>query len=155
MGQILHKCAKTTERIRVEIQQSKESIQKIAKRYNVNPKTVIKWRSRDSVSDMKMGTKSINTVLTETEEAIICAFRKKTLLSLDDCYISLKDQITSLTRSNLHRCLQRHGLSVLPKEEKEELIKDLDNTQKTTREEILKVQNHLKYITINERLRNR
>ena len=38
---------------------------------------------------------------------------------------------------------------------KEELIKDLDNTQKTTREEILKVQNHLKYITINERLRNR
>ena len=87
MGQILHKCAKTTERIRVEIQQSKESIQKIAKRYNVNPKTVIKWRSRDSVSDMKMGTKSINTVLTETEEAIICAFRKKTLLSLDDCYI--------------------------------------------------------------------
>ena len=120
MGQILHKCAKTTERIRVEIQQSKESIQKIAKRYNVNPKTVIKWRSRDSVSDMKMGTKSINTVLTETEEAIICAFRKKTLLSLDDCYISLKDQITSLTRSNLHRCLQRHGLSVLPKEEKEE-----------------------------------
>ena len=41
MGQILHKCAKTTERIRVEIQQSKESIQKIAKRYNVNPKTVI------------------------------------------------------------------------------------------------------------------
>ena len=75
MGQILHKCAKTTERIRVEIQQSKESIQKIAKRYNVNPKTVIKWRSRDSVSDMKMGTKSINTVLTETEEAMALSLR--------------------------------------------------------------------------------
>ena len=42
--------------------------------------------------------------------------KKSTNLSLDDCYITLKDSIPNLSRSNLHRCLQRNGLSVLPKE---------------------------------------
>ncbi len=100
MVQILHKCAKTTERIRAEIQQSKESINKVAKKYNINQKTVVKWRNRDNVTDMQMGSKRVNTVLKEYEEQIICTFRKKTLLSLDDCYIALQDQIPLLTRSN-------------------------------------------------------
>jgi transposase-like protein len=38
---------------------------------------------------------------------------------LDDCFIALKDSIPNLSRSNLHRCLKRNGLSVLPKEAKE------------------------------------
>ena len=41
-------------------------------------------------------------------------FRKSTNLSLDDCYIALKESIPNLSRSNLHRCLKRNGLSVLP-----------------------------------------
>lgn len=32
-------------------------------------------------------------------------------------YIALKDKIPKLSRSNLHRCLQRNGLSRLPKDE--------------------------------------
>jgi transposase InsO family protein len=64
-----------------------------------------------------MGSKRLRTVLSGHDEAMICAFRQKTLLPLDDCYIALKDQIPALTRSNLHRCLKRHGMSVLPKEE--------------------------------------
>lgn len=38
MGQILHGCAKTTETIRRAIQNSKESIAKLSRYYNLNPK---------------------------------------------------------------------------------------------------------------------
>jgi hypothetical protein len=44
------------------------------------------------------------------------AFRQKTLLPLDDVLGCLRDTIPNLSRSALHRCLQRHGISRLPKE---------------------------------------
>ena len=56
-------------------------------------------------------------VLTPEEEQIICEFRRLTRFALDDVFVSLKDSITALTRSNLHRCLKRHGLNRLPPEE--------------------------------------
>ena len=42
------------------------------------------------------------------------AFRRHTLLPLDDCLYALQPTIPHLTRSSLHRCLQRHGSSRLP-----------------------------------------
>ncbi len=42
------------------------------------------------------------------------AFRRHTLLPLDDCLYALQATIPHLTRSSLHRCLQRHGISRLP-----------------------------------------
>lgn len=45
---------------------------------------------------------------------MIVAFRRHTLLPLDDCLYSLQPTIPHLTRSALHRCLQRHGISRLP-----------------------------------------
>ena len=42
------------------------------------------------------------------------AFRCHTLLPLDDCLYSLQATIPHLSRSSLHRCLQRHGISRLP-----------------------------------------
>jgi transposase InsO family protein len=123
MGQILHARATTTQRQRAVIQQSQESIAVLANRFGVNPKTIAKWRRRDFVQDARMGAGKPRSSLTEREQAIVCAFRRKTLLPLDDCYIALKDEIPALSRSNLHRCLQRNGLSVLPKEEKAERTK--------------------------------
>jgi transposase InsO family protein len=55
-----------------------------------------------------------STVLSSEDEAVIVAFRKHTLLPLDDCLYALQPTITHLTRSSLHRCLQRHGISRLP-----------------------------------------
>ena len=116
MGQILHKCARTTEAIRKEIQNSKESIMSLAEKYGINHKTVTKWRKRDFVHDAKMGPKDPHsTVLTGEEEAACIAFRKHTLLSLDDCLYALKENIPHLSRSSLHRLFQRHGISRLPK----------------------------------------
>ena len=47
------------------------------------------------------------------------AFRRHTLLPLDDCLYALQPTIPQLTRSALHRCLQRHGISRLPEVEGE------------------------------------
>ena len=44
---------------------------------------------------------------------MIVAFRLHTLLPLDDCLNALQPSIPQLTRSALHRCLQRHGISRL------------------------------------------
>jgi transposase-like protein len=45
---------------------------------------------------------------------MVVAFRRHTLLPLDDCLYALQPSIPHLTRSALHRCLQRHGISRLP-----------------------------------------
>ena len=57
MGQVLHGCAKTTHAIRGELQRSEASVASLAKRFGINEKTVIKWRSRQSVDDLPMGPK--------------------------------------------------------------------------------------------------
>ena len=116
MGQVLHGSARTTEAVRRAIQHSQESLRVLAKRYGVNQKTIAKWKKRASVSDQRTGPKEPrSTVLTIEEEAIIVAFRRHTLLPLDDCLYALQATIPHLTRSSLHRCLQRHGISQLPK----------------------------------------
>lgn len=48
------------------------------------------------------------------EAAIVVAFRQMTLLPLDDCLDTLQSSLPNLTRSALHRCFQRHGVSRLP-----------------------------------------
>src|SRR6202158_2099556 len=118
MGQILHGSATTTEAVRRAIQHSQESLRGLAKRYGVNPKTVAKWKARSSVSDLPTGPKQPRaTVLSAEEEAVVVAFRRHTLLPLDDCLYALQPTIPHLTRSSLHRCLQRHGISRLPQVE--------------------------------------
>ena len=115
MGQVLHGSATTTEAVRRAIQNSQASIRTLAKQYGINPKTVAKWKKRSHRQDAPMGPKQKqSTVLSVEEEALIVAFRKHTLLPLDDCLYALQETIPYLTRSALHRCLQRHGISRLP-----------------------------------------
>lgn len=115
MGQILHGSARTTEAVRRAIQNSQASVRALAKQHGVNPKTVAKWKQRANVQDAPMGPKEArSTTLTVEEEALVVAFRRHTLLPLDDCLYALQDTIPHLTRSSLHRCLQRHGISRLP-----------------------------------------
>src|ERR1039457_2163482 len=115
MGQILHGSAKTTHVVRAAIQRSKASIKELAGRYDLNPKTVKKWKKRDFVDDAPMGPKTPHsTVLSTEEEALAVAFRKHTILPLDDCLYALQATIPHLTRSSLHRLFQRHDISRLP-----------------------------------------
>ena len=124
MGQILHGCATTTAALRRAIQNSQESLKQLASHYHINVKTVAKWRKRKTVKDSPMGPRQPHsTVLTAEQEATIVAFRRQTLLPLDDCLYALQPSILNLTRSSLHRCLKRHGLSRLPEIEGEKPTK--------------------------------
>jgi len=115
MGQVLHGSATTTEAVRRAIQRSQESLRALARRSGVNAKTIAKWKARSSVSDLPTGPREPrSTVLSVEEEAVVVAFRRHTLLPLDDCLYALQPTIPHLTRSSLHRCLQRHGISRLP-----------------------------------------
>lgn len=118
MGQILHGSATTTYAVRAAIQRSKATAKALAAQYGLNPKTVAKWKKRSFVHDTAMGPKEPrSTVLTAEEEAMAVAFRRHTLLPLDDCLYALQATIPHLTRSSLHRLFQRQKISRLPEVE--------------------------------------
>jgi hypothetical protein len=100
MGQVRHGSATTTHAVRAAIQRSQASLSQLSRELGINPKTVAKWRKRVTVEDMKTGPKEPrSTVLTEAEEATAVAFRRHTLLPLDDCLYALQPSIPHLTRS--------------------------------------------------------
>lgn len=86
MGQVLHGSATTTQAVRRAIQHSQESLRALSARYGINQKTVAKWKSRGSTTDLPTGPRQPrSTVLSVEDEAAIIAFRRHTLLPLDDC----------------------------------------------------------------------
>jgi hypothetical protein len=112
MGQVRHGSATTTPAVRAAIQRSQASLA-TRSRGLINPKTVWKWRKMATAEYLETGPKAAqSTTLTQAEEAMVVAFRRHTLLPLDDCFSALKPPIPHLTRSALHRCLQRQGDSV-------------------------------------------
>ena len=114
-GTVRHRSSATTHVGRAAIQRSQASLVQLSKELGITPKTVAKWRKRSTVEDLKTDPKKPrSTVLTEAEEAIIVAFRRHTLLPMDDCFDALQPSIPHLSRSAMHRCLQRYGISRLP-----------------------------------------
>lgn len=85
--------------VRRTIEHSQESLQALATRHGINPKTVAKWCKRPTVQDARMGPTPASTVLTTEEDAIAVAFRRHTLLPLDDCLYALQATIPQLSRS--------------------------------------------------------
>ncbi len=52
-----------------------------------------KWRKRASTSDLPTGPREAkSTVLSVEEEAVIVAFRRYTLLPLEDCFYALQSR---------------------------------------------------------------
>lgn len=80
-------------------------------------------------ADAPMGPKKLcSRKLSEAEEAAVVEFRRRTLLPLDDVLGCLRESIPQLSRSALHRCLVRHGISRLPRsEEKDSRRKRFDD----------------------------
>src|SRR5260221_783969 len=74
--------------------------------------------SAPTLEDQPMGPKAPHsTTLSADEETLIVAFRRHTLLPLDDCLYALQATVPHLTRSSLHRLFQRHEVSCLPQTE--------------------------------------
>jgi hypothetical protein len=81
-------------------------------RYDVDRKTIAKWKARNTTFDERMGPKNPRPkFLTLEDEAIILAYRWRTRLSLDDCLVRLRRLMPQLSRSALYRCLKRRRLS--------------------------------------------
>jgi transposase len=115
MANRLHGSARTTPRIRAELQLATGSHRSLAKLYGINPKTVAKWRARTSVLDEPMGPRDrASQHLSQEQEHLAIALRKQGHLSLDDLMGQLLEMAPKLSRSALHRCLQRHGISRQP-----------------------------------------
>lgn len=86
MGQVRHGSAMTTHAVRAAMQRSQASLSSLSRELGINLKTVAKWRKRATVEDLKTERKApYSTTLTQAEEAVA------------------------------HRCLQRHGISRLPR----------------------------------------
>ena len=109
LGQVLHGYARTKEAVRLAIQGRIESVRALALRYGVSPTTIQRWRKRRHVDDAPKGPKQVQSSALTLEEAAVVAFRRHTLLPLDDCLYALQPSLSSL-----HRCLQRHDISRLP-----------------------------------------
>lgn len=76
---------------------------------------VANLRKRATVADLKIGLKVPHFhTLIGAEEAMVVVFRRHTLLPFDHCLSALQPSIPNLTRSALHRCLQRNGISRPP-----------------------------------------
>lgn len=106
----LHKLARTTPAIRAEIAASDESIQTLAQRYGVSPMTVFKWKHRTSFEDRPHTPHRLPTTLTAAQEIIAVQLRKTLLLSLDDLLAVMRVFVNpDASRSELDRCLRRHG----------------------------------------------
>lgn len=102
MGQVHHGSATTIEAVRRAIQNSQESLRTLSRRYGINQKTVAKWKKRAFVADLPTEPgEPKSTVLPGEDEAIVVAFRRHTLLPLDDCLYALQATIPHLTRSSL------------------------------------------------------
>lgn len=104
---------RTSEAVRLEIQSSRESQRALARRFGIDPKTVAKWKRRTTPHDLPPRVEVRSTVLSPAEERIITAFRRHTLLPIDDCLYTLQATIPHLTRSSLHRCFRRYRVNNL------------------------------------------
>ena len=97
-----------------------ESAPVLALRYHLNIKTVLKWKKALRVHDNPPPPIKIRSSLTQTEQHIVCEFRRVTKLPLDDVFVALRDSIPALSRAYVYRCLKRSGLNVLPTPQIEE-----------------------------------
>lgn len=97
------------EEVRAVLRRSPESARVLSERLGINPKTILKWRARADVSDAPPGRN--DRALTTQEEAIVVSFRTFMRLPLDDLLYAMQLLMPRLTRSTLHRCLQRYGAS--------------------------------------------
>ena len=116
MAATIHCNARTTPKIREEIQSAPSTVTNaaLAQKYAVTKHTISKWRYRDSVEDGSHCPHHLNTTLSDAQEAIVVSIREMLLLPLDDLLVVAREFLhPDLSRSALDRCLRRHGVSNL------------------------------------------
>ena len=115
----LHANATTTPRVRAYIQRSRKPVADLAIELGVSETTIRRWRERTTVNDRSHAPKTLTTSLSALEEALVCELRTRLQLPLDDITEVMRRCVNAkLSRSAIHRCLKRHGLSRRPQPDK-------------------------------------
>jgi Integrase core domain len=112
----LHANATTTPKTRAYIQRSRKPVAQLAAELAVSETTIRRWRGRSSVADRSHRPLNLTTSLSAVEERAVCELRTSLQLPLDDIVEVMRRCINAkLSRSAIHRCLQRNGISRLAK----------------------------------------
>jgi len=115
----LHANATTTPKVRAYIQRSKKPVVELAAELGVSETTIYRWRGRTSVTDRSHTPKTLASSLSAVEEALVCELRTRLQLPLDDVTEVMRRCVNAkLSRSAIHRCLVRHGISRRPEPDK-------------------------------------
>jgi transposase InsO family protein len=111
----LHANATTTPKTRSYIQRSRAAVAVLAAELGVSETTIRRWRSRTTTADRSHTPKRLAVSLSPLEEALVCELRTRLALPLDDITEVMRRCLNAkLSRSAIHRCLKRHGLSRRP-----------------------------------------
>ena len=112
----LHANATTTPRIRAYIQASSAGVAELAQEFGVSETTIRRWKGRATTSDGSHRPHHLQTRFDATEEEIAVELRTRLGLSLDDILEVMRRCLRpDISRSALHRCLKRHGVSAKPR----------------------------------------
>jgi transposase-like protein len=123
MSQGYHTNAKTNSHSREIIQQSSQTGYELSKRFEINERTVSKWRNRDCLKDKSSRPHTIQRSLTDLEREIIRVVRTLTWMELDDLVDSVLSAIPRANRSNVYRTLVAFEINRVPEEKKEKAKK--------------------------------
>ncbi len=123
MSQGYHTNAKTNMHSREIIQQSDLTNIEFAERFEINEKTVSKWKNRAHLIDKSSRPQTIKRSLTDLEREVIRVARTLTWLELDDLVDSVLPSIPKANRSNDYRTLRDFGVNRVPEEQKEQAKK--------------------------------
>ena len=112
MDLALHANATTTPKTRSYIQRSKKPVTELAGELGVSETTIRRWRGRTTVADRSHRPARLTTSLSGVEETLVCELRTSLQLPLDDIVEVMRRCVNEkLSRSAIHRCLQRHAIS--------------------------------------------
>jgi transposase InsO family protein len=113
----LHANAATTPKTRSYIQASGRPASELAAELGLSETTVRRWKKRRDVADRASTPHTLATGFCAEEEEIAVELRTRLGLSLDDTLEVMRRCLRAdISRSALHRCLKRRGISQRPRE---------------------------------------